>query len=124
MNIKLFRKGDLAVIAAVAAVAVLLFAWRAAGDTENLTAVITVNGETVQTVDLANISERTEYRLDTTPEVLIVAENSAIYFEEAGCEDKLCIACGKLNQKGDTAVCLPARTVITVGQAQVDAVTY
>lgn len=124
MNIKLFRKGDLAVIAAVAAVAALLFAWRAAGDTENLTAVITVNGETVQTVDLATVSERTEYRIDTTPEVLIVAENSAIYFEEAGCEDKLCIACGKLNQKGDTAVCLPARTVITVGQAQVDAVTY
>lgn len=124
MNVKLFRKGDIAVIAVVAVVALLILLLRFTGDTENLTADITVDGVTVETVELSKFTERTEYRPETTPEVLIVAEDSAIYFEYAGCEDKLCVACGKLNKKGDTAVCLPARTVITVGESAVDAVTY
>ena len=83
MNVKLFRKGDIAVIAVIAIVAAAVFLWRFFGGTGNLTAAITVDGETVETVDLSNIKERTEYRPETTPEVLIIAEDSAIYFEYA-----------------------------------------
>ena len=61
---------------------------------------------------------------DTEPKVRIVAENGKIFFESAECEDKLCVSCGKLEKKGDTAVCLPSKTVITVAGSDVDAVTY
>ena len=83
MNVKLFRKGDIAVIAVVAVVALLILLLRFTGDTENLTADITVDGVTVETVELSKVTERTEYRPETTPEVLIVAEDSAIYFSES-----------------------------------------
>lgn len=124
MNIKLLRKGDFAVIAAVIVVAAALLIWRFASSPEKLEAVITVDGEIVETVDLSAVAQRTVIETDTSPETVIVAENGAIYFESAECSDKLCVACGKLTHKGDTAVCLPARTVITVGEAEVDAVTY
>lgn len=124
MNIKLLKKSDLAVIAAVVAVALALLIWRYASASEKLEAVVTVNGEIVETLDLSAVKERRVIETKTNPATVIVAENGAIFFESAECEDKLCVACGKLNRKGDTAVCLPSKTVITVGKAEVDAVTY
>ena len=87
-------------------------------------AVITVNGETVETVDLDSVKEKIIIKPATSPEVVIVAENGAIRFDSAECEDKLCVACGNLSKHGDTAVCLPSKTVITITGSDVDAVVY
>lgn len=124
MNNKLLKKSDIAVIVAVVIAAASLLIWRHFSSTEKLTAVVTVNGETVEMFDLSAVKERRVIKTETDPETVIVAENGAVYFESAGCEDKLCIACGKLTHKGDTAVCLPSKTVITVAGSDVDAVTY
>ncbi len=122
MNIKLFKKGDIAVIAVVLAVAGIFALWQFFSS-EKLTAVITVNGEIIETVDLS----RNESRViipDTDPAVEIAVENGKIRFKSAECTDKLCVSCGELYRKGDTAVCLPSRTVVTVTGSDVDAVTY
>lgn len=122
MNVKLFKKGDALIIALIAVAAVIFFAWQSI-NSENLTAVITVDGEIIQTVNLS-AKEETVITPDTQPGIRIVAENGKIRFDYAECEDKLCVSCGNLEKKGDTAVCLPSKTVITVAGSDVDAVTY
>lgn len=123
MNTKLFRKGDLIVIAAILIFAAAFMAW-SNSKSESPQAVITVNGETVEMLDLQSVKEKIIIKPETTPEVVIVAENGKIRFESAECEDKLCIASGILSKHGDTAVCLPAKTAITVTGSDVDAVVY
>lgn len=122
MNIKLFKKGDIAVIAVVFAVAGIFALWQLLSS-EKLTAIVTVDGEVIETVDLSKKESRVIVP-DTDPEVEIAVENGKIYFKSAECTDKLCVSCGKLDKKGDTAVCLPSKTVVTVIGSDVDAVTY
>ena len=123
MKNKLFRKTDLIIILAVALAALAFILWQRSGETP-LTAEISVNGETVMSVDLSKVSDRVEIRPEGADDVLIVAENGRIRFEFSDCPDKLCVKQGELYRKGDTAVCLPEKTVITVRGAQLDAVTY
>ena len=122
MNIKLIKKGDILLVAAIAVIAGIFFLWQSF-NSESLTAAITVDGEVVQTVNLSAKEEKIIIP-DTQPKVKIVAENGKIRFDYAECEDKLCVSCGNLEKKGDTAVCLPSKTVITVAGSDVDAVTY
>lgn len=121
MEIKLFRKTDIAVIAVIA-VAALVFAFAVFSESENPQAVVTVDGEIIETIDLSSVRERIVITPETEPRVVIVAENGGIRFESADCGDKLCVNSGILKKSGDTAVCLPAKTVITVEGADVDAV--
>ena len=123
MKNKLFRKTDLIIILAVALAALAFILWQRSGETP-LTAEISVNGETVMSVDLSKVSDRVEIRPEGADDVLIVAENGKIRFAYSPCPDKLCVRQGELYRKGDTAVCLPEKTVITVRGAQLDAVTY
>lgn len=123
MEIKLFRKWDIAVIALIAAAAVI-FAYMSFSKSENPQAVITVDGKVTETIDLSSVKEKIVITPETDPEVVIVAENGKIRFESAECEDRLCVNSGSLEKGGDTAVCLPAKTVITVTGSDVDAVVY
>lgn len=123
MNLKFIKKGDIIIVAVILLVAAV-FAFWSNSKTESLQAVITVDGETVKTVDLANIKEKFTFIPATDPRVVITAENGEIRFESAECEDKLCVACGNLSKHGDTAVCLPSKTVITITGSDVDAVVY
>ena len=123
MKTKLFRKGDIAIIAVILIVAAAFYFFTVS-DSDKLEAVITVDGEIIETIKLDAEKEKRLISLKTDPEVIIAVENGAIYFEESGCDDKLCVLCGKLTKKGDTAVCLPAKTVVTVKGADVDAMTY
>lgn len=123
MKTKLFRKGDIAVIAIILIVAAAFYFYMNSAS-DKLEAVITVDGETVETIDLSAEKGKRLIRLKTEPEVIVAVENGAIYFEKSNCDDKLCVLCGKLTKKGDTAVCLPAKTVVTVKGADVDAMTY
>lgn len=123
MNIKFIKKGDIAIIAAIILAAAVFMLW-CNSKTESVQAVITVDGEIIETVDLGNIKEKITVIPATNPRVVITAENGKIRFESAECEDKLCVACGNLSKHGDTAVCLPSKTVITVTGSDVDAVVY
>ena len=123
MNSKLFRKTDFIIILAVVLAALAFILWQRTGDTP-LTAEISVDGKTVESVDLSEITDRVEIHPGGAESVLIVAENGKIRFEDSDCPDKLCVKQGELYRKGDTAVCLPEKTVITITGAELDAVTY
>lgn len=123
MKTKLFRKGDIAVILVILVVTAAFWLFQTR-QSNKLEAVITVDGKTVETIDLSAVDKKRMIELDTSPKVVVAVEKGAIYFEEAECDDKLCINCGKLSRKGDTAVCLPAKTVVTVSGSDVDVITY
>lgn len=118
----LIKKADIIIIACVIIAAIIAFSIISRSD-GRLEATVTVSGETVCSIDLSSC-ESLEFRTDTAPSLLIKAENGEVWIEEAGCTDKLCVACGRLSRKGDTAVCLPAKTVICIGNSEFDAVTY
>lgn len=123
MKIKLFKKGDIIVIAAIVAVAVM-FSFIGKSSAPNPIAEISVDGKTVETVDLQSVKEKIIITPNDDYNIKIFAENGEIWFEHSDCEDKLCISAGKLGKSGDIAVCLPAKTVITVSGSDVDAVVY
>lgn len=123
MKLKLFKKWDFIIIAVVLLAAAAFMLWQRSG-TEPLTAEISVDGEVVETVDLSKVTTAVTFVPDTSPKVVIVAENGKIRFESSGCRDQICVKCGELYRKGDTAVCLPAKTVITVKGSDLDALTY
>ncbi len=85
-------------------------------------AEITYQEETVQLVDLR---ETGVFQLEADPSVLYEVRDGGICFIQADCPDKICEKAGLLTRVGETAVCLPRQTVITVigGQEpEVDAV--
>ena len=123
MDKKLFRKADIIIILAVLVIAGVFLLWQYSS-ADNLRAVITVDGKTVGTLDLGKITGEKVIIPDTSPKVKIVAEKGSIRFDEAECRDKICVSRGKLYRKGDTAVCLPSKTVITITGGSVDAMTY
>lgn len=89
------------------------------------TAVITVNGKEIKRIDLS-ASENEIFTLNTNPTVTLEIKDSKIRFIDALCPDKTCEKCGFLENAGDTAACVPAKTVITIkgdgSSADLDAV--
>lgn len=123
MERKLLKKSDLALLLAALLLAGGVLLWRALRPQAQLTAVVTVDGVAVKTVQLSAQDETYTFTPETAPPLTILIEPGAISVAHAGCRDQLCVACGKLTKPGDTAVCLPAKTVVTV-QGGVDAITY
>ncbi len=124
---KLFERNDLLIIMAVCVIAIILLLPRFFGENE-LTAEITVGGETVKTLNLDEIEGVYEFKTDTSPAVTITAEKGRICVSDADCPDRLCVKCGWLDADGDAAVCLPAKVAVSVkGEKQKnapDVITY
>ena len=119
----LLKKGDIVIIAAVLVLSILLIIPSFIGS-DTVTAVIYVDGEDYERVELGTVKERT-IALDTQLHAVIKVKGDAIYFESADCPDKLCVSSGKLTRAGETAACLPDGVVITLvgGSDTPDAIT-
>jgi len=121
MKRKLFGKYDLIIILLFLAVSSVLLLPKLFSD-KKTTAVIYQNGKMIKAIDLAAVEESYEIELDGA---IILVEKNAVSFKEADCPDKLCVKCGKLTRAGDTAVCVPTATVITLsGNSEIDVVSY
>ncbi|MBQ4245486.1 MAG: NusG domain II-containing protein [Clostridia bacterium] len=125
MKIGLIKKADIFIIAGVVLICVLGIILLRSGDSGKLTAVITVDGEVYESVDLSKVDSPYEITTPTVPRTVIAVEKNAVYFRSSECENQLCVKSGILDRGGETAVCLPAKVVVTVrAQRNVDAVTY
>lgn len=120
---KWFSKADCLVLCLLGLFAAAFFLWRA-GASPGTAAVVTVEGETVLTVDLAACEARETYTLPNGVELLAEAHTIRVAFSD--CPDGLCMQAGVLSKAGDTAVCVPNRTVVSVvgSDRPVHAVTY
>lgn len=107
-----FRRADLLLIAAVAAVCICLF-WPS-GKTEGVQAVLYTGGQEIERIALSEVGEPCTLTLGVSPQATVLVERGRIRYLSADCPDALCVQSGWLSKPGDTAACLPARTVIAI----------
>ena len=110
---------DMAVCAAVILAAALLLVFPLFNNIKSSsdTVTITVDGETIATLPL---SRDTSF---TCPNGVTVAiENGTARISHSPCPDRLCVKTGRLTKNGQTAVCLPCKTVVKIESHKVSEV--
>lgn len=95
--------------------------------TKSATAVIYIDGEIYQSIKLDDVENSYKLDLPCSPKATLLVENGAVSFCKADCSDKVCVNSGRLTKRGDTAACLPAKTVVTIengNDSEIDALVY
>lgn len=112
-----FRWGDGVIYFVLVSLCAALFLLPVLQQNLPLTAVITVGGETVETIDLSAVEApyTVQYAGCT-----IRVEKGAIGFTHADCPDRLCVKTGMLRHAGSAAACVPNRVVVSL-RAQTEA---
>ena len=79
-------------------------------------AVIEHNSVEIQRINLDKIEHSDIISIDDGKncQVEIRVENGRICVLSSSCPDKLCVNCGWLEEKGDSAVCLPNQVVVRI----------
>lgn len=117
------KKGDIALIlCTVLLAAALLLLWPAPGG--ELTAVVMQDGKVLHRIALNGIEKQIRIEVDGPYHNHIIAENGRIRFDSSDCPDKICVNTGWLNRAGQSAACLPNKTLIVIeGSAELDAIS-
>lgn len=110
---KLFKISDAVIIFLILLSVFLFYIISYTKSAKKNTAVITVNGENIKTIDLSS-AENEIFTLKTEPTVTLEISNGKIRFINSKCPDGTCEKCGWLSKSGDTAACLPAKTVVSI----------
>lgn len=122
-EIKLFKKGDLIVIALILLLSVLLLI-PTFFKNDRLTAMVLVEGKISEIIELDKVDK--PYTIKPNDSTVIKVEKGRICFSEACCKDRLCVKSGWLDKNGQTAACLPQKIVISIkgGSNSTDMLTY
>lgn len=124
----MLRKGDLILILIVVAAAIGGFAYFQMGGRTSgeLTAVIKKDNKVIEQINLTQLSQQKRVEIAGDYHNFVLAEHGRIRFADADCPDRLCVDTGWLTKKGQTAVCLPNKTIIVIEGAsdEVDGSTY
>ena len=110
---QLFKKADIFLILFLCLAGAALFLPGILGN-GNLEALIYENGNITHRIDLSEVEKSYIITLDGPPASTVKVEQNAISYLSSECPDKLCVKAGKLTHRGDTAACLPAKTVIVI----------
>ncbi|MCD7749231.1 MAG: NusG domain II-containing protein [Oscillospiraceae bacterium] len=98
--------------AALAAVSAGVYLLRAPGGTE---AVVYVNGEEYQRIDLSAVAVPYEFTIETEDGYNTVrVSHGAIEVIEADCDEQVCVNQGQITDGAVPIVCLPHRIVIQI----------
>jgi hypothetical protein len=108
-------RDGLVILAVVAlAVACALIVWRSGGESEGLTAVISVDGSEVERLSLAGLTE-TERTIQGNGYTLqVVLSSEGVRVAEADCPTQDCVHTGTITHGGQSIVCLPGRIVVAL----------
>ncbi len=109
----LIKIADIFIIAFVIAIATVLIVFNTRKPSEDCIAVITVDGHVTERINLKTSEDRTIV-LDTSPVVTLRVKDSKIAFVDSLCPDSTCEKSGYLQKPGDTAACVPAKTIVTI----------
>ena len=99
-----------------------LLLYRGLGRGEGTVAVISVDGEVLERIDLSKV--RKPYDIDISTEYghnTVHVEKGAISVSEADCPDKVCIYQGRLTGSGIPIICMPHRLMIEIEGGDIDA---
>lgn len=109
------KKTDIILIIIVLIVSLIVLVFvRSSSNKEKINAVIYVNGEKFQQIDLLKEKDLRQIEINSKLQVVVEVENGAIRFASSQCPDKLCVKSGTLSRLHDTAACLPANVAIVI----------
>lgn len=109
-KIPFFKKSDIIIIGICLLLALVFFVPSLFTAKDNLTAVITADGEIVKEIRLG---ETTDEKIQVG-EVVIIAKGKEVYFSQSDCPDKTCIKTGKLDAAGESSACVPNRVSVVI----------
>lgn len=95
------------------------------GSRDGLMVVVTVDGEEYYSGLLEGGNQQSERReIDIDGHNKVVIADGEVWMEEADCPDRLCISQGKISRSGQTIICLPNKTMVTIkgGKSEYDGV--
>lgn len=119
---KLFKRADVILILCLLIICALLFLPKFFNKSDNMTAEIYKNGKLFKSIDLGEVKEIYEFDLNSNPNSVIEVSKNKIRYKHSQCPDKLCEKTGWLTKVGDSAACLPAKTMIVIkGDSKEDA---
>lgn len=107
---RFLRPADLIAVAAILLLAGVL--WLITGNRQGETAQIVCDKEVLYTIRLSDVKEPYEIRLENG--ITVAVEPGAIFFAASDCANRLCVRTGKLTRAGQSAACLPHKTLIRV----------
>lgn len=120
---RFFSRWDGLLIALVTVVCIAVLFWPQDGD-GTLTAEVYLDGVLTHCIALNEVKEPYEILLETDPPALLRVEKGCICYKEAGCPDELCVRTGWLDRVGDTAACLPSRSMVVLSGRERVFMTY
>ncbi len=112
------RRADLILIAALLALAGILFLALNYGRQEGGVAVVRVDGVEVERHSLALNGT---FPLNGGSNILVIRDGQA-WLSEANCPDHICVKQGKIHYTGQVITCLPNRLTVTVEGGESDGV--
>lgn len=119
-----FKRGDAVIVLSVTIVCLCLILLRQT-PSGHRTAKVYENGSLTHVIDLDETAGKREIKINGGT---LTVENGSIFYSDSSCPDKLCEKFGKLTSPGDTASCVPNRTVVTVSSEESgnepDVITY
>jgi len=110
--------GLVVLLTLVLAVGSAVFIWGGETDTEELTVVVTVDGEEVERCPLAafpdgdGVYSHNGYTLKVGMSYPIYPDEPCIRVVESDCPTQDCVHTGEIYRAGQSIVCLPARIII------------
>lgn len=117
---KLARRRDFIIIAAIALCAAFLFFYYGNNSKEGNRAEIYYDAVLVMTVDLTD-GKSGSFSIGQAPRVVFMLYgDGGIAFIESDCPDKICVKSGKLSKAGQYAACVPNRIYIKIVSAGED----
>ena len=111
---KFFSLFDIFIVLIVLATSVLSFLLVFSRESENLTCVIRCDSKVVYKIQLSEITEVIEKKIDGEYPLTVVIKDDCAYIKNACCPDKLCEHTGELHTANQSVVCLPAKVSVTL----------
>jgi len=114
-SVPMSSKKDLWIVLGIVIIALLMliprFMPRLFGSDDMQYATITLDGEIVKQV---NLNENRIFSIEERPNVVFEVRDGAIAFTIANCPDQICVNMGFIRHRGQMAVCLPNRLLLSV----------
>ena len=106
--------GDVLVALIILIAAALVLIALPARNGDSLTAVVSVNGETVWTCPLESLTESTRYTVGGAHPLTLEVSQTGVQVVETSCPGEDCRHMGTISAAGQQIVCLPNRTVVAL----------
>jgi hypothetical protein len=109
------KKADLIFIILLGIIIAVILLWSSShASKQKLVAEIIRNGHVVRKIDLKKVETPEYITLTDGQKMTILAEKGRIRVLHSDCPNKICVKTGWLTKPGDTAICVPFDTVVSI----------